>query len=224
MRTLLWAELGRLTHAAAVDLFEPARQAVRRGEADLLLFVEHDPIWTIGRNAARPVDDPGSVRTGRGGNITWHGPGQLVAYPIVALGAGATGRVRDFVAAVETSLVEIARTCRVEARLRQGEPGAWVQDEAGWRKLGSVGISVRRGVTAHGFALNLDARATRGFAGRAPCAIESAVATSLEDESGQSPPAFDLIAERLARTLAGRLKREPRQMERDAILAQIAQG
>ncbi len=221
MRELLWADLGRMTCAAALDVFEPARCRVRDGSADLLLLLEHESVWTIGRNAPRGPDDPGALRVERGGRLTWHGPGQIVGYPVVALERGAPGGVRAFVAALEGCMIEVAQLCGVPATTRPQAPGAWVHDLRGWRKLGAVGISVRRGVTAHGFALNLDARATQGFGDRPPCDIGDARATSLGEEAGSAVPPFPWVAERLASSLAARLKRRALRLEGGAMLARI---
>ena len=221
VRELLWADLGRVTCATALELFEPARCRVRDGQADLLLLLEHEPVWTLGRNAPRGPDDPGALRVERGGRLTWHGPGQIVGYPVIARERGAAGGVRAFVAALEGGMIEVTQLCGVAAIARPEAPGVWVHAPGDWRKLGSVGISVRRGVTAHGFALNLDARARRGFGERPPCDIDDARATSLADEAGSAMPPFSWFAERLASSLAARLKRRAVRLEGGAMLARI---
>jgi len=185
-----WCFLGRVAYDDARRLQEDlAAERVAGTIGDRLLLLEHPPVVTLGRHAPDPFAavargdaplPPVPVRVGRGGGATYHGPGQLVAYPVVALRSGGRG-VRRFVAALEESLCEVARLSGVAAVRRAGLPGAWAPGESP-RKLGSVGIGVRRGVTLHGAALNLARSSVDGFRGFDPCGLAGVVATSVEAE------------------------------------------
>jgi lipoyl(octanoyl) transferase len=133
---------------------------------DRLLLVEHDAVLTLGRQAdpghvrARPADLSRRgievIRVERGGEVTYHGPGQLVAYPIVALARRGL-MLRPLVRALEAAMVETCGTLGVRAGRRDGHPGCWVDpDGPAPRKIGALGIRVERGVTYHGIALNVD--------------------------------------------------------------------
>ena len=122
---------------------------------DELWLLEHDPVYTLGMNAdARHVLDPGEipiVRIDRGGQVTYHGPGQLVLYPLIDLRRARLG-VRDLVTALERAVIELAARYRIVAQCREGAPGVYV---AG-RKLASIGLRIRRGGSYHGLALNVN--------------------------------------------------------------------
>jgi len=160
------------------------RAAELRG--DTLLLLEHPPTITLGRRAtdADVLWDAGRLertgialaRVGRGGRATYHGPGQLVGYPIVRLGRG----VRRFVGDLESLLIEVAACFGVEADRRAGHPGVWIGD----RKLASIGIEVRRGVTRHGFALNVDVD-LEPFRAIVPCGLPGLELTDLTRETGR---------------------------------------
>ena len=133
---------------------------------DRVLLVEHDAVLTLGRQSdpsPRPRDSgrPGGrrgievIRVERGGEVTYHGPGQLVAYPIVALARRGL-LVRPFVRALEAAMIETCAAFGVAAARRDGHPGCWIDpDGAAPRKIGALGIRVERGVTYHGIALNV---------------------------------------------------------------------
>ena len=190
MSRLEWCFLGRVGYDDARRLQEHlAAERVAGTIGDRLLLLEHPPVVTLGRHAPDPFAavargdaplPPVPVRVGRGGGATYHGPGQLVAYPVVALRSGGRG-VRRFVAALEESLCDVARLSGVAAVRRAGLPGAWAPGESP-RKLGSVGIGVRRGVTLHGAALNLARSSVDGFRGFDPCGLAGVVATSVDIE------------------------------------------
>ena len=142
--------------------YEPIWRAMQRftderdaATADEIWFLEHPPVYTLGMNASRahllaPGDIP-IVQIDRGGQVTYHGPGQLVVYPLIHLPRAGLG-VRDLVTALERSVIGLARELGITAAARRGAPGIYVED----RKLGSVGIRVRRGASYHGLALNVD--------------------------------------------------------------------
>src|SRR5271169_4812737 len=124
------------------------------GSADEIWFLEHPPVFTLGMNASRAhVIAPGDiavVQIDRGGQVTYHGPGQLVVYPLIDLRRAGLG-IRDLVTALERSIIDLAADYGVTAEARRSAPGVYVDG----RKLASVGIRVRRGASYHGLALNV---------------------------------------------------------------------
>jgi lipoate-protein ligase B len=151
----LWTcHLGTVEYREAVALQERLRERVQAGELpDLLLLLEHPPVYTTGRRSEPgelPVGgDIEVVETDRGGKLTYHGPGQLVGYPIMYV-----PNVRAFVETMERALVAALRAAGVDAHVREGREytGVWVED----RKIVSIGIHVSRRVSMHGFAINVD--------------------------------------------------------------------
>ncbi|HEY8515771.1 MAG TPA: lipoyl(octanoyl) transferase LipB [Candidatus Binatia bacterium] len=204
MSPLRWSYLGRVEYDAARELQSRlAATRAARGCDDLLLLLEHPPVLTLGRHATAPPTAPWPVvRTDRGGDVTYHGPGQLVGYPVVALRSAGRG-VRAFVAALEAAMCDVAAACGVEAYARAGLPGVWSGSPA--RKLGAIGLAVHRGVTLHGCALNVDARAERGFDGVDPCGMRGVAVTSLTAEGAPADVTPESIAPLLAERLAYRL-------------------
>jgi len=208
--TLRWCHLGRVEYDAARAL-QNRLAALRATGAcgDLLLLLEHAPVVTVGRNGTVPPGmDVAVVRTDRGGNATYHGPGQLVGYPVVKLGAAGRG-VRDFVTRLERALCGTAARCGVHAYARAGLPGVWTGDAAAARKLASIGLAVRRGVTLHGCALNVDARAERGFRDFDPCGLPGVRVASLATVAASPAPPIETVAEMLAYELAAALGVSP---------------
>jgi len=203
-----WSHLGRVDYDTARLLQERmAHERAERSRGDCLLTLEHAPVVTVGRHAPSEREiglahQPAPiVRTDRGGDVTYHGPGQLVTYPVVLLGA--QGRaVRSFVAALEAALVDTAAAFGVFASTRPDAPGIWVASGA---KLGSIGLAIRRGVTLHGAALNLDTRATLGFAGIDPCGMRGIRVTCIESETRLPAPSCEWAASELATAFAREL-------------------
>ena len=174
-----------------------------RGEVpDSCLLLEHRPVYTAGKRTSpldRPVGDPGApvIEVDRGGKITWHGPGQLVGYPVVAL-----GQPIDVIAYVRSLEEALIRTCAefgVAATRVGGRSGVWVAGGTGSpdRKVGAIGIRVSRGVTMHGFALNCDCDLA-WFDRIVPCGLRDAAVSTLSAEAGRaiSVPAVLDVAER----------------------------
>jgi len=182
---------------------------------DQLLLLEHPPVLTLGRNsdpahilaapeelAARGI---GIHRVERGGEVTYHGPGQLVAYPIVAIAARGL-LLRPLVRALEAALVATCAAFGVEAARRDGHPGCWCDpDGPAPRKIGALGLRVERGVTYHGIALNVSVNLA-DFELIDPCGMPGVVSTSIERElagrDGMPPPPTTASVERAARALA----------------------
>ncbi|HEX8744599.1 MAG TPA: lipoyl(octanoyl) transferase LipB [Thermoleophilaceae bacterium] len=184
----LWvANRGRVPYGEGVALQERVR-AARQEEAipDSLLLLEHDPVYTKGRRTP-PSDLPMGddwyrsqgievADTSRGGRVTYHGPGQLVGYPIVAV-----GDVIEYVRTVERAVIAALADEGVEAGVREGLTGIWV----GERKIGSIGVHVSRGITMHGFAVNVDCD-LQPFEWIVPCGIDGVRMTSLLAETGRT--------------------------------------
>jgi lipoyl(octanoyl) transferase len=204
----LWtSHLGTVEYREATALQEQLRARVAAGELpDLLLLLEHPPVYTLGRRSepgdlpfgedfwrARGID---VVRTARGGKLTYHGPGQLVGYPIM--------RTRDVIAhlrTMERALVDALAEEGIAARGRDHEgpqyTGVWVRE----RKLASIGVHVSRGVTAHGFAVNVD-NDVAPFHQVTACGLPGVRMTSLALETGRDGPLLPCFRKRAAYAFA----------------------
>jgi lipoic acid synthetase len=181
--------LGRVPYLEAWDL----QRAFAAGDEDRLLLLEHPPTFTLGRNAepSNVVGDPADVgatlvHVDRGGDVTYHGPGQLVAYPLLTLPTAVPGGLPDtraWVATLEQVVVDAVTSLGlVGAARREGYPGVWLDvDGARPRKLAAVGVRIERGRTLHGFALNVDPDLSH-FGQIVPCGITDAGVTSLVAE------------------------------------------
>jgi lipoyl(octanoyl) transferase len=151
-----------------------------------LLLVEHPSVYTAGKRTQdheRPQDGTPVIDVDRGGKITWHGLGQLIGYPIVRL-AKPTELV-GFVREIESALIVTCSEFGLAATRVVGRSGVWVVDNKGERKIAAIGIRVARGVTMHGFALNVEPDLTP-FKAIIPCGIQDAAVTSLAIELGRS--------------------------------------
>jgi lipoyl(octanoyl) transferase len=147
-----------------------------------LLLLEHPSVFTAGRrtdDSERPTDGTPVIDVDRGGRITWHGPGQLVGYPIVKL-LKPTELV-GFVREIESGLIAVCSDLGLETQRIDGRSGVWVRDAQGDRKIAAIGIRVAKGVTMHGFALNVNPDLS-AFKSIIPCGISDADVTSLEIE------------------------------------------
>lgn len=163
--------------------------------ADTVLLLEHTPVYTAGRRTEpfeRPFDGTPVVDVDRGGKITWHGPGQLVGYPIVRLPQPMA--VVDHVRRIEAMLIEVCAELGVTAMQVKGRSGVWVPaDERGPdRKVAAIGIRVTEGVTMHGFALNCD-NDLAWFDRIVPCGITDAEVTTLSRELGRDVPVAEAL-------------------------------
>jgi lipoyl(octanoyl) transferase len=164
---------------------------------DTCLLLEHQPVYTAGRRTApadRPIGDPGApvIEVDRGGKITWHGPGQLVGYPIVALDEPID--VIGYVRAVEEALIRTCADAGLPTERVAGRSGVWVRGGRGGqdRKVAAIGIRVARGVTMHGFALNCD-NDLAWFDRIVPCGISDASVTTLSAELGRTVGVADVL-------------------------------
>jgi lipoyl(octanoyl) transferase len=188
--------LGQIDYRDAWALQHERVAARQSGEIDdTLLLLEHPAVLTLGRSGDRAhvlVDDAELARLGiellpveRGGDVTYHGPGQLVAYPIVRL-ADRGVLLRPFVRALEAAMTDLAATYGVAASRRDGYPGCWVEPESATpRKLGALGLKVERGVTYHGIAINITTRLS-DFQLIDPCGMPGLDTTSICRELGWS--------------------------------------
>jgi lipoyl(octanoyl) transferase len=181
--------LGRVPYGPTHVLQEALVEARLRDEiGDVLLLLEHEPVLTLGRAAkrdnvllsrealaARGVE---LFETGRGGDVTYHGPGQLVGYPIVKLSPDRQD-VRKYVASLEQTMIDVAATHGLVGTRADGMNGAWIED----RKIGAVGVRISRWVTMHGFALNVTTNLDH-FSLIVPCGIRDRGVTSLSHELG----------------------------------------
>jgi lipoyl(octanoyl) transferase len=198
--------LGTVPYEPAWELQDELARQRRDGViGDRLLLLEHFPVYTVGRggDAANMLATPERlrslgaqlIRVDRGGDITFHGPGQLVAYPIVALADPLD--LRRYVRALEAAVIDTAAQFGVQAGRVAGLTGVWVEGD---RKLAAIGVRVRRGVTTHGLALNV-APDMRWFAEMIPCGIRDKAVTSLARETGTTP-AMEAVEDALAGRLA----------------------
>jgi lipoyl(octanoyl) transferase len=168
-----WAEQRRLHDARVADEV-----------GDTVLLLQHPPVYTAGRRTApadRPIDGTPVIDVDRGGKITWHGPGQLVGYPIVALTDPVD--VVAYVRRMEQVLIDVCAELGLAAERVAGRSGVWVRGAGGEqdRKVAAIGVRVSRGVTMHGFALNCDCDLS-WFDRIVPCGIPDATVTSLSAE------------------------------------------
>ena len=200
-------QLGRVEYASALALQEQLVELRRTGAiGHVLLLCEHPPVLTLGRAGEQKggranvvATDEELLRRGvalhivkRGGDVTYHGPGQLVGYPILDLReqqtvTGARMGVVDYVRLLEEMLIRVAGEYGVRARRVPGRTGVWTEPGGTVRekKLAAIGVHVSRGVTSHGFALNVTTD-LRDFSLIVPCGIADRAVTSLEDEADAS--------------------------------------
>ena len=212
MKPLLASWLGRIGYADAFALQHEIAARVADGSSPgALLLLEHDPVYTLGRRATEAevlLDSRELARRGiaversdRGGRVTYHGPGQLVGYPIVDLAR--LNDVRGYVCELERALIEVCASYGVAASTDPDNVGVWV----GGAKIGAIGVHVSRGVTTHGFALNASPD-LGAFNGIIPCGIVDKGVTSFAALGVDPVPSVREVADRAARALVTRLERE----------------
>jgi lipoate-protein ligase B len=197
-----WRWLGRVPFEETVRLQESIADRLLQGEgAETLLLCEHDPVITLGRSARREhVLFPSAelaqrgvslCEASRGGDVTYHGPGQLVGYPIFRLRRGVVAHFEMMAAGIVSVLGKLG----IEAEWRRDCPGVWLGNE----KICAFGVHVRRRVTTHGFALNVDLD-LRAFDLIVPCGLRSTGVTSIARAVGAAPP-LETLADELAAAL-----------------------
>lgn len=180
-------QLGTIDYEAAWELQREIADARVAGGPDTLLLLQHPAVYTAGKRTEpheRPVDGTPVVDTDRGGKITWHGPGQLVGYPIIGLTEPLD--VVNFVRRLEEALITVCADLGLQTGRVEGRSGVWVPGNGlrPARKVGAIGIRVSRATTLHGFALNCDCDLS-AFSSIVPCGIADAGVTSLTAELGR---------------------------------------
>jgi len=177
---------GLMGYVDALELQRKIHGEVVSGiRSNTFLLLEHPSVYTAGKRTTdleRPTDGTPVINVDRGGKITWHGPGQLIGYPIVKL-AKPTELV-GFVREIETGLIKVCSELGIAASQVAGRSGVWVCDSRGERKIAAIGIRVASGVSMHGFALNVNPDLS-GFNRIIPCGIDDATVTSISNELNQ---------------------------------------
>ena len=199
--------LGCVPYPEALELQLAERERVQAGESDgVLLLLEHPAVYTLGRRSEEPAtalpmgedwyraQGIDVVRTDRGGKLTYHGPGQLVGYPIQRV-----HRIPDHVCAMETAIVAALDEEGIQARGRDCDGPAFTGVWVGERKIASIGIHVSRGVSVHGFALNVD-NDLQPFEWAVACGLPGVQMTSVCRETGRTGT-WDALADRIAAQL-----------------------
>jgi lipoyl(octanoyl) transferase len=207
--------LGRIDYQTGLGIQEERlNECLNRGEESVILL-EHEPVYTIGRlldkSSLRVVDQlPYPVfETNRGGQATYHGPGQLVGYPILDLRA----RGRDlhrYLRKLEDLLIDLLKEFEIKGSKVEGKTGVWVQE----RKIASIGVGIRKWVTMHGFALNV-ASDLSGFQSITPCGLSGVRMTSISIESGNEV-SLETVREKVPLYLRRFLTLQPLQEVSDA--------
>ena len=179
--------LGLIDYEQALTIQRKVHQeVVEELSPSTLILLQHPPVFTAGRRTLaneRPIDGSKVIDVDRGGKITFHGPGQIVGYPIVKLKKA--NDVVGFVRQLEKALIQICQEFNIKGQTYCERSGVWVRDERGDRKIAAIGIRVAKGVTMHGFALNVNPDLSY-FDRIIPCGIADAQVTSMEKELNRS--------------------------------------
>lgn len=179
-------ELGVVDYLSAWQMQKQIADGVLTGKVEnTLLLLQHPSVYTAGRRTQlsdRPQDDTPVIDVDRGGKITWHGVGQLVGYPIIKLRNPAD--VVGFVRELENALIQVCEEFGITAQRYCERSGVWVRDEKGDRKIAAIGLRVAKGVSTHGFALNVNPDLS-AYLKIIPCGIPDAKVTSISAELGE---------------------------------------
>ncbi len=187
LASIALSKAGLLEYGSALEL----QRSIHSDVADslrnnTLILLEHPPVFTAGRRtleSEKPIDGSPVIDVDRGGKITFHGPRQLVGYPIVRLKN--PNDVVGFVREIEMALINVCKEFGINAERYCERSGVWIRDKNGDRKIAAIGIRVARGVTMHGFSLNVDPDLSY-FNRIVPCGIADAEVTSMARELGRS--------------------------------------
>ena len=184
--TLALQQGGLIDYEEALEMQRAIHSEVASGSRpNTLILLEHPAVYTAGKRTLdeeRPVNGAPVIDVDRGGKITWHGPGQLVGYPIVRLKN--PHELVGFVRAIEDGVIAVCHDFGIIGQRIEGRSGVWVSDEKGSRKIAAIGIRVASGTSMHGFALNV-APDLSAFSAIIPCGIADAEVTSMERELGR---------------------------------------
>ena len=187
VKSLKVEELGVIDYLSAWELQKQIQEKVANNQIEnRLLMLQHPSVYTAGRRtqlADRPIDNTPVIDVDRGGKITWHGLGQIVGYPILRLKNSTD--VVGFVRELETALIQVCELFGVKADRYCERSGGWVRDQKGDRKIAAIGLRVAKGVTMHGFALNVNPDLS-AYSRIIPCGIAGAQVTSLAKELDRS--------------------------------------
>ncbi len=179
-------ELGVVDYLSAWQMQKQIADRVLTGKIEnTLLLLQHPSVYTAGRRTQlsdRPLDNTPVIDVDRGGKITWHGIGQLVGYPIIKLKNSAD--VVGFVRELENALIQVCEEFGITAQRYCERSGVWVRDEKGDRKIAAIGLRVAKGVSTHGFALNVNPDLS-AYLKIIPCGIPDAKVTSISAELGE---------------------------------------
>jgi len=179
-------ELGVVDYLSAWEMQKQIAEEVLTGKIEnTLLLLQHPSVYTAGRRTLlsdRPLDNTPVIDVDRGGKITWHGVGQLVGYPIIKLKNSAD--VVGFVRELENVLIQVCGEFGITAQRYCERSGVWVRDEKSDRKIAAIGLRVAKGVSTHGFALNVNPDLS-AYLKIIPCGIPDAKVTSLSAELGE---------------------------------------
>ena len=191
--TIISQKLLRVEEIGVIDYLnawqiqrEIHEKVVNNIEPNTLLILQHPSVYTAGRRTEisdRPLDDTPVIDVDRGGKITWHGLGQIVGYPIIKLKNSTD--VVGFVRELETAIISICQEFGIKAERYCERSGVWLRDAKGDRKIAAIGLRVAKGVTMHGFALNVNPDLS-AYSKIVPCGIADAKVTSLSAELGRS--------------------------------------
>ncbi|TAJ20538.1 MAG: lipoyl(octanoyl) transferase LipB [Dehalococcoidia bacterium] len=202
VEVLIHAGRQRVPYPVALEWMHIRAESVRAGGVEAVALLEHDPVYTLGARAARAsLRVPESslpaplVEADRGGDVTWHGPGQLVLYPVLDLRIRGL-RAGDYVRALESVAIDTIGAWGIEGVRIPGRPGVWVDGT----KIAAVGVRIDRGISRHGLALNV-APDLGWFDAIVPCGIDGAGVTSMAALRGEAPP-LPSVAEVMAKAFS----------------------
>jgi lipoate-protein ligase B len=189
MAELFYKDLGQTDYLAALAIQERIlAHKQREASPDMLLFVEHPHVYTLGRSGQEvnvlAAQEVPVIRTSRGGDVTYHGPGQMVVYPIIDLRSKLRKEVHRYLRNLETSAIRTLNDFGLDGRRRPPYTGIWIDN----KKIAAIGIAVRRGITFHGLALNVNTDLSY-FERIIPCGLSWAEVTSMARELGQEQSA-----------------------------------
>jgi lipoyl(octanoyl) transferase len=205
MPAMLIQDLGQLPYRDAWIIQEQVHEQVLAGGEEKILLVEHPPVITYGRRPGVDRNSVEIVQSDRGGDITFHGPGQLVAYPIIRL-ADHRFSVGSYVHTLEAAVIAMLAELGIAGRVDPQAVGVWVDDSGVQAKICAMGVRIRRGVSLHGLALNVTTD-LHYFDLIVPCGLAGRQVTSLQKMLGQATPTMDGVKTMLTGQLTTQLNR-----------------